>query len=117
MSITAKDFEAALEKGVDQPYVNWKGEDDVRTYDNYDFWDSHGGQSPIEIPGLGTATHIDGEHGGEGSAEYIWQVWKIGEQYFQKTGYYMSYDGSTWDGDLTEVEPFEKTVTDWRSKR
>lgn len=118
--ITAEQFEAALENGVEYTYTNWKNETHQYTLDGADFWSEAYDQGTLEIPGLGTAKHIDGEHGGEGSGEHIWQVWQIGDgesaQYFMKTGYYMSYDGSNWDGDLIEVEPFEKTVTDWKNK-
>lgn len=38
-------------------------------------------------------------------------VVKIGDRYFQKTGYYDSWDSTTWDGRLFEVKPVEKTIT------
>lgn len=34
-------------------------------------------------------------------------------KYFRKTGHYQSYEGSTWDGTLTEVHPATKSVTVW----
>lgn len=38
-------------------------------------------------------------------------------QYFKKDGWYASHDGGYLDGDLYEVESYERTVTDWRSKK
>lgn len=52
--------------------------------------------------------------GGEGHGEYIESIIEVDGRLFRKTGYYMSYDGSTWDGDLEEVEAYEKTVIDYR---
>jgi hypothetical protein len=54
---------------------------------------------------------VAGETGGEGSAEDIWLVIKVGDQYFRKEGWYYSHDASHWDGDLREVHPEEKTIT------
>jgi hypothetical protein len=116
LSITVEQFEAALENGVEYEWTTWKDEKVTDTFDESSFWHEGYDNSPLELPGVGTAVYVDGEHGGEGSAEYIWQVWQIGDQYFRKTGYYVSYDGSNWDGSLEEVVPFEKTVTDWKTK-
>lgn len=52
--------------------------------------------------------------GGEGHAEAIETVIKVDGRLFRKTGYYASHDGEYWDGDLEEVEAYEKTVTDYR---
>lgn len=49
----------------------------------------------------------------EGSAASV--VFKVGDQLFKKDGYYQSHYGYDWDGDLYEVEAFEKTVTDYRT--
>lgn len=69
--------------------------------------------------------------GGEGRGEDIYVVFSVTEdipflledddeprkRYFQKTGYYQSYDGSNWDGEFTEVWPKEVKVTRWVSKK
>lgn len=121
MSITVKQFQEVLENGVEYEYTPWNGtESETESYDENDFWHEAEDGGPYVIPGFGTLAYVDGEHGGEGSAEHIWQVWSVtddegNKQYFQKTGYYASYDGSNWDGSLYEVEPFEKTVTAWRN--
>ncbi|AXG66282.1 hypothetical protein SEA_ANNADREAMY_197 [Streptomyces phage Annadreamy] len=40
-------------------------------------------------------------------------VVKIGDRYFQKTGYYDSWDSTYWDGRFVEVKPVQKTITDY----
>ena len=122
MAITATEFEALLDEGVPYVWTTWQGEKVDGVYEGSDFWHEAGDSSEVKLDDNHTATFVDGETGGEGSGEYIWQVWSVkdadgNEQFFRKTGYYMSYEGSTWDGDLTEVVPFEKTVTDWKSKK
>lgn len=121
MSITAKQFEAILDAGIPYEYTTWKNEKAQAEYNNHNFWSEGEDADPVDLDDTHTAKFLIGETGGEGSAEYIWQVWQVTDtdgdvQYFRKTGYYMSYDGCTWDGDLEEVEPFEKTVTDWKNK-
>lgn len=63
---------------------------------------------------IGEVSFVDGYTGSEGGGEDVWMVFKVGDQYFRTTGYYASYDGTTWDGGTEEVEPFEKTVIDYR---
>lgn len=123
MTVTVKQFENVVEAGIPYEYTPWKATEPVDDIlEGSDFWGYEGQEhEPFEVPDFGTLAYVDGETGGEGSAEYIWQVWSVtdadGVQYFKKDGYYMSYDGSNWDGALYEVEPFEKTVTDWRTKK
>lgn len=38
-------------------------------------------------------------------------VFKIGDRFFRKYGYYDSWSGGAWDGDLEEVRPREKMIT------
>lgn len=46
-------------------------------------------------------------------ASTVWVIVKVGDQYFKKEGWYASYDGSTWDGSLSEVRPQTKTIMVW----
>jgi hypothetical protein len=114
--ITAAQFENLINEGIDD------GDEDDYKLEGSDFWhEAHYGKEDYDLGEFGVAKYVVGETGGEGSAEYIWQVWSVtdGEgntQFFKKEGYYMSYDGSNWDGSLFEVVPFEKTVTDWKVK-
>jgi len=65
---------------------------------------------------LGGVEIVDSDPGGEGHGEYIYVVVRTVDtnQYFRIDGYYASYgDGSQYDGDMYEVRPFERTITDW----
>lgn len=120
--ITASKFESLVDEGVPYTYTTWQDEVVDSVVAGSDFWSEGEDSDAIKLDDEHTAEFFVGETGGEGSAEHIWQVWKVTDadgnyQYFMKTGYYMSYDGSNWDGDLVEVEPYEKTVTDWKVKK
>lgn len=120
--ITANELSTIISEGVPYRYTPWRAAEEVdSTLGGSEFWHEGEENGPFELPEFGTLAYVDGEHGGEGSGENIWQVWSVTAddevQYFRKQGYYASYDGSNWDGDLYEVEPFEKTVTDWRTKK
>lgn len=56
------------------------------------------------------------DFGGEGMGDVMYLVLMVKNpdgtiQYFRKDGYYVSYDGGTWDGDFREVKPQQKTIT------
>ena len=55
--------------------------------------------------------------GGEGQGDIRYAVFCFtdgsGTKYFRKDGFYASYDGSTWDGEFSEVQPQERVVTVW----
>lgn len=111
-----------LSRLIDDEGLHQVGDSEDAAYEGSEFWhEAYWGRKEYDLGEFGVAQYLDGETGGEGSAEYIWQVWQVtdGEgnvQFFKKEGYYMSYDGSNWDGELFEVEPYEKTVTDWKTK-
>lgn len=54
--------------------------------------------------------------GGEGQGDEAWFVLGIGDQMFRKDGWYISHEGTTWDGDFTEVKPVERPVTFYEAK-
>lgn len=63
-----------------------------------------------ELPSLGTeATSVT--NGGE---RYPWEIFKIEDQYFRMNGSHDSWEGTIWDGLLEEVEPYRKSVVDYR---
>lgn len=65
---------------------------------------------------LGGVKVVDSDPGGEGHGEDIHIVFQTvdTDQYFLINGSYYSYgDGSVYDGDMFEVRPFERTITDW----
>lgn len=124
MSYTARDVESLIEN------YDVDGDDGffwVSTYDGRrehlieeDDWSElgwHGGR--VRINGVDYEWENVADKGGEGQGEYRAIVFSITDssgdtRLFRKEGYYQSYDGSTWDGDFSEVEAYEKTVTDYR---
>lgn len=74
--------------------------------------------SPAEVPHLGTV-HVVENFGGEGQGDSMYLVFRIHRltedeewlRYFRLDGYYSSYGGSDWDGDLYEVSPVQRMVT------
>ena len=82
----------------------------VREHVNDDYWDD------LEIPGY----YVEEERkGGEGKGDHYHIVYKIFKgleiYYVMATAYYSSYGGTEFsEGDVFFVEPFEKTVRDWK---
>lgn len=87
-------------------------------------WDELGGEFQPEQYGPLTVTVLK-NYGGEGKGDTMELVFSLaytdpdlgpvgGRRYFQKTGWYQSYSGGEWDGDLVEVRPEEQVVTVWR---
>jgi hypothetical protein len=78
-------------------------------------WRDENGNDGTEVAGLGKVTTVDSEGGSEGDGEYTHVVIKVTQgdvtRYFKKTGYYSSYGGSDWDGEIRSVWPATKTVT------
>lgn len=64
-----------------------------------------------DVAGLGPVTLVDSDGGFSGGGEHVSRIFRIAGRHFRKTGYYASYDGTTWDGPFTEVKPVDKTVT------
>lgn len=63
---------------------------------------------------LGNVTQV--ETGKKYRAEYEFDTYMVIEvqgRTFKKLGYYMSYDGQHWDGELTEVEKRPVTREEW----
>lgn len=66
---------------------------------------------PVEVERLGPVQLVSTYTGGEGGGEDAELIFKIGDRYFRKGGYYASHDGTYWDGDFSEVRPEPKTIT------
>src|SRR6266404_8450601 len=70
------------------------------------------------VPGLGTVT-LEEHFGGEGQGDHAHLVFRVHcltdteewLKYYQVDGYYSSYEGTDWDGDLYQVTPRQKTIT------
>lgn len=74
-------------------------------------------EGEAKLPSLGVTAHGVDHYGGEGQGDSLWVVFRVGDQLFRKSGYYNSWDGGYFDGDLEEVEPYEVTVTRYRPKK
>lgn len=82
-------------------------------------WDEWYDYETRTVEGLGTVTVLEKVGGGEGGGEYMHKIIRVSNaqgdhRFFQKPGWYQSYDGSHWDGDLFEVNPVQRTVTIWQ---
>jgi len=128
-SFTAKDLEEyfnqenLLEDGWGELSYSLKNE---QTYDY-----EEGKYAPLKPFVHGKVEVADDEEtGGKGSQEDIYVVFSVEDvhgnasdtvpprkRYFMKTGYYLSYDGSNWDGDFIEVFPKQKEITVWVTKK
>jgi len=81
-------------------------------------WELESNKSVV-IPGLGKVGYVE-QHGGEGEGDQYWLVFSVVMEsdldkgmvrYFKKPGWYASYDGGHYDGELFEVTPQERVVT------
>lgn len=90
-----------------------KNHSDEDGYGNgWSWWaDEVNSGEPIEVERLGQVETINTYTGGEGGGEDCELLFKVGDRFFQKVGYYASYDGTYWDGDFSEVRPELKTIT------
>jgi hypothetical protein len=62
--------------------------------------------------------HIQ-QHGGEGQGDSYWVIFSVTKndktRYFKVDGWYASYSGHELEyGSFFEVEPYERTIKDWR---
>lgn len=112
---TAHAIEAAIE--IDPEFDGWSMADEWRPAGEYERWSGgvynrEDSRLKLDIDGITEyAEYVDGKMPEEGGGEQIYVVIKVGTQYFRKDGYYLSHDGSYWDGDVVEVRPIEKTIT------
>lgn len=77
-------------------------------------YQAEGDGVPIVVNGQEYTIKTVAETGGMDEGSHASYTFKVGDRYFIKTGYYQSHYGYDWDGDFFEVEPYEKTVTDYR---
>lgn len=100
MNYTAQQIEQAIE---------WS--DEFESWGEADWWTGKH-RLVLDIDGQTEyAEYIDSKIPAEGGGESIFVIFKVGSQFYRKSGYYLSHDGSYWDGDLEEVTPTEKLVT------
>ncbi len=124
--MTPTEVEAALLEGeISYPKIRWDsaarayvptGETTTENLEEvgWDIWDELE-RREVSHPLLGTVKVVQNVGGGEGAGETRYIVFRIedesGVRFFQMNGYYMSYDGSHFDGPFVEVTPKQKTIT------
>lgn len=78
--------------------------------EEYEWSEFYSSRKRYDVPGLPPVKLVENV-GGEGEGDHRHLVFLIDGKYYKKTGYYASYEGTSWDGYFAEVEPVEKTVT------
>jgi hypothetical protein len=83
---------------------------------------SEGGE--IGVKGLALrAKVVYANGGGEGGGDHVERVLSIIDEkdeaiyHLRITGFYSSYNGTDWDDEWEEVEPYEVTVTKYKKKK
>lgn len=76
-------------------------------------WSYGDTKKEAELPS-GTATEFK-KFGGEGKGEEYWAIIQVGDELFEVSGYYSSWDGVSWDdAEICKVEPVEVTVIEYQ---
>lgn len=101
-NLTAAEVLEAIEQAIEE-----------RRSDETEYWDDEVGSVPLRIRGEMTQPTVIHNSGGYDDAADRQIVIKVKEQYFMKTGYYTSFDGSDWHSGIREVSPTPKTITEW----
>lgn len=83
---------------------------------------SSGKETPEEVESIlktfDCERKIEGEYGGEGEGEHCFGIIKLKGNYYRASWSYYSYNGCEYsyiEDTIEEVEPFEQTVTMYRS--
>lgn len=116
MSVTVDQAQRLLVKAYNEgnEYINAETADETEPEDG---WGELGWclRTPQTVGNHTVQT--EEQFGGEGQGDKLWAVFsvKTGDetQYFRMSGWYASYDGFNWDGDLEEVKAQEKTIIVW----
>ncbi|QOI67572.1 hypothetical protein SEA_BEUFFERT_204 [Streptomyces phage Beuffert] len=77
------------------------------------FWSYLWDETTVIQTKHGLVERVDASTDYDEGREERTMVVKIGDRYFQKTGYYDSWDSTYWDGRFVEVKPVEKTIIDY----
>ena len=108
------EIESKLQGYRGNPEDDWYDEDDETSWSTWAYeYDKE------TVPGLGLVEVLDTYKGGEGGGEEALLVFYItpedGTEPFHVSisGYYASYNGTEWDGDLVQVEPRQVSVTQY----
>lgn len=103
MTFTAKELEARIESAKFDYDLVWDA-----------IWNEDYTDEQTDLGEPFGAFEVVKSFGGEGKGDSAWVVIRAGGRLFRKDGYYASYDGAEFDGEFTEVEEYQKTVTAYR---
>lgn len=116
MSFTAKQLEKKIDQLIEK--AETRGENVVHEEngweDGYYAIEQASAEKPLVIDGFGAIECVE-QRGGEGEGDEYWIVFKIGERYFRKNAFWVSWDGVDWEGSIEEVRPEQQTVTVWKA--
>lgn len=111
---------------IQQEILDWYNDNDqgeqVEEYNRYvwnEFYEAFAWGSEEYSPRLasGKVKLVEDHGGGEGDGEERWVVFSVGDKFYEVSGYYASWDGTTWDDlDIYDVEPFQVQVTKYKRK-
>ena len=90
--------------------------EDTYSFDGYILENSFGKRNTK--PCNGYTITIEDSFGGEGQGDEMWAVYAIKKEnlkeiYVRVSGYYDSWNGTEWNGELEVVEPKNVTVVQW----
>ena len=106
-----------IDRDVEDLLMKHAGLTEYNDPDNGSWWywdDCHEHADGTNVAGLGTVTVVE-TFGGEGQGDRVHIVFRVsgdeGVQHYKIDGYYSSYSGTEWDGQLYEVTPQQRTIT------
>lgn len=79
-------------------------------------WDEMYDDGFIVVEGVPVDYEVVHTTGGMDEGSHASVVFKIGDQYFRKEGFYASHYGTDWDGDFVEVVPASVQVVKYVEK-
>lgn len=109
--LSVPEVQELMEKHFAYARVNWRND-----VDGIESWYELKSGASAVVEGLGKVVKVD-DYGGEGQGDEYWVVFSVTKgdvtRHFRMDGWYQSYNGGEFDGDLKEVRPKQKTITVW----
>lgn len=114
--VTVEQLEGAIEKWNDQTDHSFTfGEyGDMYEYKEDDVSEDW---PFITLPELGIFEFIETTPDNPGDGHEWNAIWKLGDQFFMKEGYYSSWDSSEFDGELSECWASPVVTVEWGNKK
>lgn len=124
---SAAEVWAALDKVLQKMEPDGDGEDQFEDA-RYEFWEGSVSykdgkilywnlpkeeRGKIDLGELGVLEYMRTVPNDPGDGKYWGSLWKLGEQYFIKDGFYSSWDSSEFDGDFHEVRKGDRVAESW----